>query len=234
MARVSASDAGDGRRASHTATAKPARRLRRAHVGDARLWLGLALVVGSVVLGARLLGTDDDSVLVLRATRDLAVGSPVEGLVPVRVDRAGFGEEYLVEQPPAGGVLRWPITAGEFVPRSAVVIGAAEQVREVTVPVDPLHAPPSLQGGDLVDVWASPPQAEPGGPTLVLRDVTVATVTLDDRGIGGEIGVVLNVPAADVSDLVRASRSGVIDLVAVPVRSQLPRHGSLEAAQAVP
>ena len=210
------------------AAAQPARRLRRAGIGDLRLWLGLVLVIGSVLLGARLLGAEDDTVLVLRATRDLAVGSPLGGLASVRVDRAAAGDGYLVE-PPADGVLRWPIAAGELVPKSAVGEAFVEQVREVTIPVDPLHAPPGLQLGDLVDIWSSPRESEPGEPSLVLAGVTVAAVPADELGIGGDMGVVLAVPADRVANVVLASRAGVVDLVAVPVRSQLPRDVGLEA-----
>ena len=191
-------------------------------MGDARLWLGLLLVVGSVVLGARLLGADEDTVLVLRATRDLAVGSPVDGLVAVRVNRVAVGDEYLSEQPAPGAVLRWPVSAGELVPQSAIAFGATETLRQVAVPVDPLRSPPALQSGYLVDVWSSPRESEPGPPTLVLAGVRIVSVSADDRGIGGEIGVLLDVLADDVPAIVRASRSGVIDLVAVPVGSQSP------------
>lgn len=210
--------ADDGR--TGTTASAPARRMRRAGISDARLWLGLALVVGSVVVGARMMGADDDSVAVLRASRDLAVGSPVDGLVPVRVSRAAAGDGYLSEPPPTQSVLRWPIAAGELVPRSAVAVGPVASVREVTIPVDPLHAPPGVQSGDLVDIWSSPRESEPGGPVLVLADVTVAAVATDEFGIGGEIGVVLAVPAEEVAAVVQASRTGVVDLVKVPVGSQ--------------
>ena len=70
----------------------PARRLRRARLGDLRLWLGLVLVAGSMLVGARLMGADDDTVVVLRATRDLAVGAGLDGLAPVRVSRAAAGD----------------------------------------------------------------------------------------------------------------------------------------------
>lgn len=214
--------------APSTAQAPAARRLHRARIGDVRLWLGLLLVVGSVVLGARIVGAEEDTVFVLRATRDLAVGSPVDGLVAVRVNRVAVGDQYLSEQPTSGGVLRWPVSAGELVPRSAIGFGAAEPSRQVAVPVDPLRAPPGLQSGDLVDVWSSPRESEPGSPVLVLAGVTVASVSADDRGIQGEVGVLLDVPADDVAGVVQASRSGLIDLVAVPVASQSVDAGRVE------
>lgn len=221
----------DAVRGSVPASAAPtARRLRRARLGDLRLWLGLALVVGSVVVGARVMSVDEATVVVLRATRDLAAGSVPTDLAPVRVNAQVAGGEYLSGQPPAGDVLRWPISAGELVPMSAIAAAADTQMREVTIPVDPLHAPPGLQPGDMVDVWSSPRENEPGAPALVLPTVTVAAVASEDVGLGGEIGVVLDVPAESVSGVVLASRSGVIDLVSVPIGSQVPAGVDLKAA----
>lgn len=221
----------DGKRARVSAPSAPAaRRLRRARLGDVRLWLGLALVVGSILAGVRIMSVDDDTVVVLRATRDLAAGSAPDDLAPVRVSRAAAGEGYLSQPPPAGEVLRWPIAAGELVPRSSIAAAAEQQVREVTIPVDPLHAPPGLQAGDMVDVWTSPRENEHGAPRLVLGGVTVTDVATEDMGIGGDIGVVVAVPAESVSEVVLASRSGVIDLVAVPLRSQTASSGAVEAA----
>jgi len=92
--------------------------------------------------------------------------------------------------------------------------------REVTVPVDPLHAPVALQSGDLVDVWSMPrPDAAAAGsgePSLVLPAAVVTSVADDSIGIGGEMAVVLEVPSAVVAAVVAATRSGVVDLVAVP------------------
>jgi hypothetical protein len=118
---------------------------------------------------------------------------------------------------PIDGVLRWPVLAGELVPRSAVATSPPEPTRAVTVPVDPLHAPPALQPGDRVDVWSSPADGS-GPPLLVLAAVPVASAS-PEQGLGGEIGVVLDVPMDDVAGIVAAARSGVVDLVAVPAAS---------------
>ncbi len=166
------------------------------------------------------MNSQEDGVVVLRATKDLDAGSPVVALTPVRVSRSVAGEEYLVEPPPDGAVLRWPVMAGELVPRSAITIGTVAQLREVSVPVDPLHAPPGLEPGDLVDLWSSPREADEGRPVLVLAGLSVANVATEDIGMGGEIGVVLLVPSEQVTDVVAASRSGVVDLISVPVGSQ--------------
>lgn len=205
--------------------APPARRPRRTRVLDPRLWLGVLLIAVSVLAGARILNSQDEGVLVLRATRDLAVGAAPTALTLVRVSRAVAGGGYLVEAPPEGAMLRWPISAGELVPSSAIAVSPVGQVREVSVPVDPLHAPPGLMAGDLVDLWSSPRESDDAHPVLVRSGLSVAAVASDEIGMGGEIGVVLLVPSEHVADVVAASRSGAVDLVAVPIESQTAIEG---------
>lgn len=182
----------------------------------------------SVVAGARLLADDEDVVVVLRASRDLSVGTPLDApdaFEQVKVARAVVGERYLA--PPTtvdagtAAVLALPVRAGELVPVVAVRAEAPVDVRTVTVPVDPLHAPPALQPGDRVDVWSSPGASEAGPPRLVLAQAVVHAVPDGEVGLGGEVGVVLAVPADDVGAVVAATRAGQVDLVAVPIDAQL-------------
>ncbi len=205
---------------------RPARRLHRARVGDLRLWAGLALLVVSMVVGATLLSTGDDTVTVWRASRDLSAGSAPADLEPVAVSRHVAGDRYVGAGAEAAGVLRWPVQAGELLPRAALTEPIAAATREVTVPVDPMHAPAGLQSGDIVDMWSTSrdsasADAQPRAvPVLVLAAVRVTALAGGDVGISGELGVVLEVPADDVSEVVAASRAGVTDLVAVPLASQ--------------
>jgi hypothetical protein len=129
-------------------------------------------------------------------------------------------DAYVSGPPPTGVVLGRPLAAGEFLPVSALAQKDREAARLVTVAVDPLHAPTGLEPGDLVDVWSTPQaDAVVGRPARVLAAVSVSGTT-EGMGVGGEIGVVLDVPQAQVADVVAATRSGAIDLVAVPVVSQ--------------
>ena len=194
-----------------------------ARVGDARLWLGIALVVASVVIGAGVMSADRDTVTVLRATRDLSIGATPSGLDRVVMSRAAAGDAYLTQEP-VGAVLQWPVRAGELVPRAALGAPLRVASRQVTVAVDPLHAPVDLQAGDHVDVWASPSISSRDAipPRLVVADARVASVSADAVGIGGEVAVALDLGEDDVLPVVEAVRNGVVDLVAVPVSSQAP------------
>jgi hypothetical protein len=187
-------------------------------LGDARLWLGLVLVVGAMLAGAVVMSAGRDTVSVLRATRDLAAGSSPADFDVVQVDRALVRDVYVASDLPGDAVLRWPVHAGELLARGTLAQPRAESVRRVTVPVEPLHAPAALNGGDRVDVWASPgsSSSDRAAPRLVLPSALVRSVAAD-AGVGGELGVVLDVPVDCVADVVEATRAGVVDLVAVPV-----------------
>ena len=196
----------------------PATRMRRVRWRDARMWLGLGLIVVSMVAGARLLSASEDRAVVWRATRDLAPGATAVA-EPVSVVLDAAQDAYASGSQPLVGRMRVPVAAGALIPRDAVVDGAVGDVRDVTVPIDPLHAPVALAAGDVVDVWATPTDA--GGhalaPLLVLSNVLVADVATDAIGVGGEMPVVVELAAADVTTLVSAMRTGAIDLVRVPL-----------------
>lgn len=209
--------------AATTPAAPEAVRVSRARFTDVRLWAGAALLVAAAVVGGVVAGSGQETVLVWQAASDLAVGSQPGAVVAVEVPRTVADEVYARPGDPLDGVLRWPVAAGELLPRAALRDAVSEPTRRVTVPVDPMHAPTALQRGDLVDVWSVPRAdggASVGAPALVLPDARVAVVTADASGFGGEIAVALDVPVADVAAVVAAGRSGLLDLIAVPVASQ--------------
>ena len=193
-----------------------------------RLWLGLALVVGSMFLGAHLMSRDAPTVTVWQASRDLSAGVEPRHLQPVTVVLGEVSADYLaVDEQPAGR-LRFPIAEGELIPRSALIDPSTEASRIVTIGVDPLHAPIDLVAGDRVDVWSTPEDGPMMGPTpsadgrmepiLVLENVVVETVSTD--AMGSQLAVVVRVAPEEVATVVQAARAGVVDLVSVPAASQ--------------
>ena len=194
-----------------------ARLIRRGHWRDARLWIGLALIIVSMVVGARVLAASQHTVTVWQAERDLAPGSaPL--VRPVAVALGPLADAYARADAPLTGRMREPVAAGALVPVGAVGDPAPSDVRLVTVPVEPLHAPVGLAAGDVVDVWVSASDAGqvPQPSALVREGVLVSDVASDTVGVGGQIAVVLEVPASDVAGLVQAMRGGAVDLVRVP------------------
>jgi hypothetical protein len=198
---------------------------------DTRLVLGVLLVLVSVVVGARVLSSADQSQLVWSATRDLAPGASVAAgdVAPAQVRLFGSAGGYLpaTGAPPVGYVLDRAVTAGELLPLAALVRPGDElDVRLVTVPVLPGHYPPALQKGQLVDVWATPDRdaaaaagEQADGSRLVLEGLTVEQAPDRAGALGGatpEQSVVLVVRPRDVEELVRAMATGRLDLVRVP------------------
>lgn len=193
-----------------------------------RLWLGLALVVGSMFVGAHLMSQDAPTVTVWQASRDLSAGVEPMHLQPVTVALGEVSADYLAVDEQPVGRLRFPIAEGELIPRSALIDPSTQASRIVTIGVDPLHAPIDLVAGDRVDVWSTPVDGPTMGPApsvdgrmqpfLVLENVVVETVSTDS--MGSQLAVVVRVAPEEVATVVQAARAGVVDLVSVPAVSQ--------------
>ena len=227
FSRRQVSDGPTGARES-TPIAPRAQRIRSSRRTDVRLWLGLALVVGSMFVGAHLMSQDAPTVTVWQASRDLSVGVEPLHLQPVTVALGEVSDDYLAVDEQPVGRLRFPIAEGELIPRSALIDPSTQASRIVTIGVDPLHAPIDLVAGDRVDVWSTPEDGSTMGPTpavdgwreptLVLENVVVETVSTD--AMGSQLAVVVRVAPEEVATVVQAARAGVVDLVSVPAVSQ--------------
>lgn len=126
---------------------------------DPRLWLGVLLVTGSVVVGARVLAAADDTVTVWAMTGERGAGTPVsaDDLVVQRVrfaDDATLERYFAADEPvPAGLVLVRAVGEGELLARSALGPADEEAVLRVPLEVDPNRVPPDVAAGSVVDVW---------------------------------------------------------------------------------
>jgi len=196
-------------------------RSKRRRLRDLRVWLGLALIVGSMFLGAFVLSSGEHTSNVWRATRDLAVGAIPE----VESAALALGEStstYLPATQMPLGRMKYPVAMGGLIPVNAVGATLPSTTRLVTIPVDPMRAPVAIAAGDVVDVWVSAPKANDGVPpipTLVLSNIRVAEVDRELSGVGGELPVVLNVVDSQTAQLIGATR-GELSLVLVPLNSQ--------------
>jgi hypothetical protein len=157
-----------------------AQRVARPAWRDPRLWLGVLLVTGSVVVGARLLAAADDTVTVWAMTDERGAGTPVGAgdLVVQRVrfaDDATLGRYFAADEPvPDDLVLVRAVGEGELLARSAVGPADEEAVLRVPLEVDPNRVPPDVAAGSVVDVWLT----DGSGP---VADVPVAK---GDRATG--------------------------------------------------
>lgn len=195
---------------------------------DVRAVLGIVLLLGSMVGGARLFAAAGHETAVWAAAHDLAPGERLStaDLTRVRVRLNGAAAGYLTGSAPAGYVVVRFVAARELLPAGALATSVrADQSRLVTVPVQAGHLPPDLVPGDRVDVYLTPRSAGGPGvaggalpPTLVLAAAVVQSRPGGSRAFGADaaLSVVLVVPTERVADVVRAAESGAVDLVAVP------------------
>lgn len=162
---------------SDTPVSPKANRLATPTWLDGRLVLGVLLVLVSVVVGARVLGSADQSQLVWAATRDLTVGSQLQDgdLEPVRVRLFERSQRYVrvSDDKPTGYIIRRGLGAGELLPLGSVTSPERDvDFRVVTVPVLPGHYPPGLERDMQVDLWVTPEQSGQG--TAAQADGTTA------------------------------------------------------------
>src|SRR5262249_35703374 len=147
-----------------------------------RLVAGVLLVLGSVVLGARLVAGADRSVQVWALARDVAAGTTLADadLRPARVRLFDAAPAYLqVPRSPAGRAVIRALRAGELLPAAALVVRPPGVI--VSIPVRSENAP-SVTRGQLVDVWSTPRGCP---PVRVVSGVVVQEV----RTSGGALSV---------------------------------------------
>lgn len=182
---------------------------------DPRLWVGVVLVAGSVVAGARIIGAADDTVPVWAAEADLGAGTPLaeDDLVRRQV-RFSDGDDlaaYLrADEPLPDGQLLRAVGSGELLPRAAVGSAAQSGTVQLPIAVEPEQVPPSVDAGAVVDVYVVAPAglgAGPGGasgraggevePALAGASVVAAPPIEESFGTTGRRQLVLAVPEAD-------------------------------------
>jgi hypothetical protein len=175
-----------------------AQRPRRARWRDPRLVVGIAVIAVCGLLGARLLGSADDTVGVWAVRAPMAAGQPVTTADVVRrqvhfEDQADADRYLSAEQDlPAGATLGRAVGTGELLPRAA--LGAADDRRLTEVPLSvPTDAVPStLRVGSVVDVYVTPDAAVSGSgdpgtsarSSLVFDDVTVLAAPRTGTALG--------------------------------------------------
>jgi len=180
--------------------APAAARLRAPSWRDPRLLVGVLLVLGSVVLGARVVTAADDTRPYYAATRALVPGDRVEPddvrVVDVLLQDASTA--YLAADAPLepGTVATRTVGEGELLPLAALGGGEDVELQPVGVPVQ--GAPPAgLVPGAVVDVWVAQPDPERAGsftePERLVQGATVADVTDAGSALGGTGGTTVQV-----------------------------------------
>ena len=156
-------------------TSPTPRRVRAPKWLDLRLVAGVVLVLGSVVVGARVISSANASDAVWAASRDLAPGTVLSAddlsEVHVRLPASGGAGAYLpVRTAVLGQSVTRQVTAGELLPRAA--LAATDAATTITVPLTSTNAP-RVQRGQRLQLWVSTRSCS---ATAVLADVTVQDV----------------------------------------------------------
>lgn len=177
---------------------------------DPRLWVGVVLVTGSVVAGARLLSGADDMTAVWSASSDLVSGQTLtaDDLVAsrVRFDDRVDEQRYLPVEDDLPGALTLdrPLAAGELVPASALGEEPEDDTVAVSIAVAAEHVPTNLVRGSHVDVWViGEDRRRRAAAEMVLDDVLIldAPVVSDSFASAASRQLVLAVPQADEESL---------------------------------
>jgi SAF domain-containing protein len=203
----------------------PAARRRRTRWQDPRLWLGIVLVLASIVLGARVLAAADDTVAVWQLARDVPAGTALSA-ADLRLTRVHFDDPAVAGQyisadhslDPGARATR-DLMAGEMLASSALTSAAAPATRQLPLGVDAVHAPADLRVGDHVQVWAVPssgpgPGTHPAAPSLVLSDVTVLSAGGSVVGVSAERQVLVGLtPRTDVGAVLQRITGSAVVLI---------------------
>lgn len=179
---------------------------------DPRLWIGVAIVAVSVIIGARVLAAADDTVGVWVVSDDVGAGSEVSP-DDLEVRRIRFADptdldRYLLatESIPSDVRLTRGVGAGELLPRAALGSARDADTVEVPIAVEDEQIPGSVSAGSIVTVYVISLDGGTGdqrpGSGAVLTDVTVvdAPAVEDNFGTSGKRRVVLAVPREQVDD----------------------------------
>jgi hypothetical protein len=166
------------------------RRIRPPRWLDLRLLLGVLLVLGSVLLGARVVGAADATVPVWAVTGDLAAGTRLaaDDLRAVDVRLGDAADAYLsTSTRPEGRTLSRAVRAGELLPRAA--LEETTELVQLALPVQSGYVPPDLARGQVVDVYAVADPAAgatgvaDGSVTLVVRNAPVQAISGRSEGV---------------------------------------------------
>lgn len=205
-----------------TAALSPSpRRSQRPGWLDTRLVLGVALVLGAVLLGATVVSHADQRTPVWAASHDVAAGTVLTAadLSPARVQLGGAARGYVpAREAVVGRAVMRPLTAGELLPRGALTV--PEGGITVTIPVRPENAP-KLDRGERITVWIS---AKACRGVVVLSGVPVQDLRQSGGssfGTSSAMGVVVSISAPDAQRVISA----------LDIEGALVRVGILAAGQ---
>ncbi|MGW8484215.1 SAF domain-containing protein [Microbacterium sp. NPDC055903] len=190
----------------------PRSRAGRAPWGDVRFYIGIALVLLSVIGVWLIVSTSRQTAPVLQADRTIIVGEAISSndFVVVEASLGAAQEGYLAPQDLVPGLVATrTLSPGELVPSSGV--GDADERRTTTVVVEStIGLPAELGAGSVVELWQAPATEEGfDEPRILVADATVAALVSRDGMLAqSSTAVELVIDRADVAEVLSAVTGG--------------------------
>jgi hypothetical protein len=178
---------------------------------DPKLFLGILLVLVSMVLGARVVAAADQTVEVwalkedarlepaMPLTQDFLVAKKVQFTSQEDADRYVSAREEI----PEGARMLRSVGGQEFLPRDSWTDEPDRQLDDAPIPVQPGLLPKSLRAGDRVDIYfvaAEDDTFPPEDAVVGATDIIVVDVPEGDSLAGGESSATIRLARDSESD----------------------------------
>lgn len=209
-------------------TGAAAQRLHIKPWRDPRLLIGVLLILGATILGARLAAAGDDTVEYWALASSVKPGDRVtrDALVPTRVHLSSSAAGNYLRTDEQFDLpledLRWANagSTGALVERVALVPEATKQRSQLPLNVATGASPVDLSRGDLVDVWVGPGPGDDAGSKAVRVLQSVRVVQAGDKAaaLGGSLAqtILVDVDNAQLEgSVVGTVASGHVTLIRV-------------------
>jgi hypothetical protein len=188
-----------------------------------RMFFGATLIAASFVSAYLISSSSNRMVTVWSAAGDLAPGSVIsendikrsQVLLPDNAEYYLAGSSNII----GAHVIR-AIGSTELIPAYAVSTDPISDLRRVPISIPSSRLPHQLNSGQFVDIYALPKQLlstnnelRPLKAGLVLSGIAIEGINVEASKLGGEVGITLIVPAAEVSKLILAMAQAEFVLV---------------------
>ena len=186
-----------------------------------RIAFAIGLLGLSLMAALAITSQANRSVLVWSAKGDLAVGDVIvtSDLISTKVLLPENSFKYLSNKAKlTGSVVVRRVGSGELIPAAALSRGAhATDIRSVPFKVAKSDLPNDLAAGQLIDLYILPLREVTSGKILetqmLAHGVSVESIDIKARDIGGDIGVVLKLPDSAVLNILGSVTGARIVLV---------------------
>lgn len=187
----------------------------------AKTYFAIGLLVLSLIAAFAITGKANRSVSVWSANGNLASGDLVsaKGIKEIKVFLPTSGDKYFSSKSKITNLIAVKgVANGELIPTSALVKSfRGVRIRSVPLKISRNDLPSDLEAGQSVDIYSLPlpnlNSSKEGKTELISEGVNVESIDLKSRDMGGDIGIVLKIPEANVIELLATLNNSRIVVV---------------------